>query len=182
MGTGVVVSGGSSIQSKVSHGGGLVTVAAGDHLGMSVAGMRAGKSVPIGSDGILELVVSDNLQVSTWGLKPNSVVTYWSSADRTKLGTGISDGAGSVSATMGLPRSLAAGSHTIVATGLDASGAPVSMQLGIRVLKATTASSITQNNSWQTPITILIVMLLLLAGWLLLARRRKRNKEAELKG
>jgi titin len=177
-GTGVVVSDGSSIHSQVTHDGQHVTVAAGDHLGMSVAGTRAGKTVPVGTDGVLEVVAGDSLQVNTWGLQPDSVVTYWSTTNHTKLGTGRTDASGTVSAQMELPRSLRAGSHTIVATGLDASGAPVSMQLGIRVLQATTASAVTSDSSLQTTIPV-VVAILLLAGWLFIAWRRRRDDEAD---
>jgi hypothetical protein len=77
---------------------------------------------------------------------------------------------------MRIPGSVAPGVHTIVVSGLDAKGSRVSMQLGIRLLDATTASSVTPFTGWLIPLVVAILILVLLL-WLLIARRRRREEE-----
>ncbi len=175
-GAGAVMSGGSMVHSTVTNDGQTVTVAAAGNLGMSVAAKHGGASIPVGADGIIQMVRGDTLWVRAWGLQPQSVVTFWSESAPTKLGSVRSDVTGSVEQEMRIPGSVAPGVHTIVVSGLDAKGSRVSMQLGIRLLDATTASSVTPFTGWLIPLVVAILILVLLL-WLLIARRRRREEE-----
>ena len=104
----------------------------------------------------------------------------WSMSRTTSLATGETDHAGSTAQLVLLPRGLAPGGHTLVVTGVTEAGAPVTLQLGIRVLDLQpTAASAPLAEGWLW-ILLIIAILLAVSAWFVVARRRRRQSDEEL--
>ena len=89
------------------------------------------------------------------------------------------DASGATAESVLLPHALKPGVHTLVVTGVDAHGQLATMQLGIRVLDAQTASAQSPaDGSWLVWL-LPAVLLLLLVAWFVIARRRRRREDEQ---
>jgi len=89
------------------------------------------------------------------------------------------DASGATGESVLLPGTLPAGVHTLVVTGVDAQGQPVTMQMGIRVLDAQTAPVPSPaDGSWLIWLLAAVVLLLLFV-WFAIARRRRRREDEQ---
>jgi hypothetical protein len=87
------------------------------------------------------VVAGEQVTFSGTGYAPFSVVTLLVYSEPQVLGTVLTDAAGAFTATVTLPEGLAAGSHTLVAAGLDPSGEMRYLTLPITVVTATGATT-----------------------------------------
>jgi LPXTG-motif cell wall-anchored protein len=79
----------------------------------------------------------ESLHISSSGWKARSSVRIELHSSPVLLGTFMTDGAGTLSATVTIPKDTAPGRHTIVAYGADPSGKAASVSASIEVTGAT---------------------------------------------
>jgi titin len=172
-----VTNGGGAMSSIVDTSKTAVKVGAAGGLSLTVAAHRNGRALPLAADGVVEARASDQLRVNVAGFAPNSVVTIWTLSGSLELAVSRTDATGETGESVLLPGSLPAGVHTLVVTGVDAQGQPVTMQMGIRVLDAQTAPIASPaDGSWLIWLLAAVVLLLLVA-WFAIARRRRRRED-----
>jgi titin len=82
---------------------------------------------------ITTAVPSQDIVVIGTGFAAHSTATIVIYSDPTVLGTVITDALGNFSKPVTVPASLAVGSHTLIAAGVDPGGAPHSMKLALQV-------------------------------------------------
>ncbi|SDX92479.1 titin [Micromonospora pattaloongensis] len=75
----------------------------------------------------------DTITVIGTGFAPHSTVTVTIYSTPTHLGTATADANGDFELTVTVPSDLPAGAHTLVAQGVDSSGAPHAMKLAVTV-------------------------------------------------
>jgi predicted RNA-binding protein with TRAM domain len=178
-GTGSITSAGGAVTSHVATTRRQVTVASATGLTLTVAAQRDGAALPLAADGVVEVPVAGQLRVTVAGLAADTLVTMWSMSNTTMLASAHTDGSGHTGNTLALPKDIKPGVHTLVVSGVNASGKPVTMQVGIRVLDVTKVAAVTHTavtGSWW-PWMIAMLIALLLTIWFLLARRRRRDRE-----
>ncbi|MFC5500769.1 fibronectin type III domain-containing protein [Lysinimonas soli] len=175
-GSGSATAGGSSVASHLHGAGSTVTLSTDSGQAFTVAARRGVQNLPIGADGVVEVVRGGQVWITVSGLAPGSGITLWSRSESARLASGTTDVAGHTAQLVLLPASLKPGAHTLIVTGVDAAGKPVTLQMGIRVLDARTVSAVTPDDSWWW-LLIVLAILLLLAGWFLVARRRRRRDD-----
>ena len=182
-GKAAVTSGGSTVSSTLSSTGNTVKLSSSNGLVLRVAAKQDGEIMPLAADGVVEVKRSGELWVTVSGLSPQSTMQYWSLGNKSELAQSRADASGTTATGVMLPGTLSAGEHTLVVTGVDSAGEPVTMQIGIRVLDAENASSTTSlMSSWWVGWSAAGVLLLLLSlfFWFVLARRRRREEEEEV--
>ena len=90
----------------------------------------------------------------------------------------VADGAGNIYVTVTIPAGLAAGSHTLVAAGVDAQGNPRYLTLPITVAGGTTGSGgLAYTGASVAVPAIGGLAALVVGGGLVVAGRRRRTAE-----
>ena len=85
---------------------------------------------------VSDLTTGQQITVTGSGFLPGSTVQLIIYSTPTPLGTVVADSTGSFSALVTVPTSLAAGSHSLVASGVDANGAPRYLRMDVTVAAA----------------------------------------------
>lgn len=112
------------------------------------------------------------------GYAPNSEVTVLVYSAPQVLATTVADGDGRFSVEVTVPAGLAAGSHTLVAMGVDPAGDPYTLTLPITVSGGTTgAGGLASTGADVAVPAIGGVAALAVGGALILAGRRRRTAE-----
>lgn len=130
-----------------------------------------GTTLAVTSNGtaVTSLQQGQTYQVAGTGFAPNSEVTIVLFSTPTILGAVMSNSQGAFSTTVTIPSSLAAGSHTLVAIGVNAGGtAEANADVAVQVSVASTDLSKTGS---PTNLLIQLALLLLVAGALLKLRK-----------
>lgn len=93
------------------------------------------------------------IEVESNGWAPSSEVAATLNSDPVDLGVQIADAAGTLTATYTVPASVPAGEHTLVLTGLDATGAARTVTAGVTVTaqESTTTTDGTATTSTTSP-------------------------------
>jgi titin len=179
-GTGAVTNGGTSVSSTLTTSGSTVTVDAQNGLTLSVVAHRDGSPLPLGLDGVVEVGPGGQLWVTVTGFGPESGVSFWSLGNADRLAAALTGATGAASTSIVIPAGLTEGVHTLVATGVDAQGKAVTMQVAIRVTGVTPASVVSPA-AYGWWIWWLVALLVLLGGWwwFVIARRRRREDEEQ---
>ena len=110
----------------------------------------------------------ESFSVTVSGFKPNSTVSFKVNGEVMKTAT--ADASGSVTVTLSLPASAAAGEYTLSAVGVDAAGAAYTVSAPMTVADATDGE-LPDTGSNPLP-TILTISLVAGAGIVLVRRRR----------
>ena len=179
-GAAAITSGGAAVDAHVTTTRHTAVVSGADDLRLTVTAQKDGKNQSLATGGVVVVDARGKLWVTVSGLSPTSIVTLWSMSRSTQLGSSRADASGKTGQLVPLPSDLTPGAHTLVAQGTDASGHPVTLQLGFRVLKAHPASAVSQSgdaNWWQ--LVLLLAIALVVTGWFVIARRRRREQERE---
>jgi hypothetical protein len=121
---------------------------------------------------------TDNFSAS--GFQPNSGTQVFLESTPILLETVPADATGTVASSVTIPSDAAPGAHDIVVSGVDASGATMSVSIPITVLTATTTSAGSGSGLAFTGADIALVtsvgaVALGFGGFLLLSVRRKRQ-------
>jgi hypothetical protein len=176
-GTAAVTAGGTAVSSTLSSSGGTVKVDAHNGLTLTVATQQNGSTLPLGPDGVVEVGPGGQLWVTVTGFGGQSALTFWSIGDEAQLAAAQTDATGAATTSIVVPAGLTPGVHTLVVTGVDAQGKPVTMQVGIRVTGQNPASAASSAGySWWIWL-LAAVMLLTAWWWFVIARRRRRDEE-----
>ncbi|HEY9476807.1 MAG TPA: hypothetical protein VIQ26_00070, partial [Microbacteriaceae bacterium] len=178
-GDAAVTSDGGAVSWTVSTSKTTVTIGASNGLSLTVAAQRNGTNLPLAADGAVEVQRSGQLWVTMAGFAPRSAVTIWAMSDSLELAVSRTDASGATGERVSLPNSLTAGVHTLVVTGMDAHGKSVTMQMGIRVLDAQTASAHSPAGGIWLVWPLAALVLLLLVAWYGIARRRRRREDEQ---
>ncbi|GII25050.1 fibronectin type III domain-containing protein [Planosporangium mesophilum] len=101
------------------------------------------------------------------GFAPHSTVTVTIYSTPTVLGTAVADADGNFSKAVTVPRDLAAGTHTLVAQGVDPTGAAHAMKLAVTVAAAGGGGGSGDSGASTLPVTGAGVTAMLLAGGVL---------------
>jgi hypothetical protein len=155
----------------------------GEDNGVEVGVVPAPSSVPA-SDGTLEappattdgVVAGEQVTFSGSGYAAFTPITLLVYSEPQVLGTVMTDGAGAFTATVTLPEGLAAGSHTLVAAGLDPNGEMRYLTLPITVVD--TAGAVHGRLAFtgfdvQAPLTGGLVALGIGTALIVVSRRRR---------
>lgn len=177
-GTASVTSAGESVSSTIARSAGTLTVSASNGLILTVASKRDGTVLSLAEDGSVEIERSGELWFTMRGLAPDSVMTIWSLGSAAELAASHTDAFGATATDFVLPRTLAPGVHTLVVTGVDTEGNPVTMQVGIRVIDPQSASTTSPiGSTWWIWLAGALFLLLLLGGFLGARARLRHNEE-----
>jgi LPXTG-motif cell wall-anchored protein len=127
-------------------------------------------STPRGA--LTTVAAGQKLTLTGSGYAPNSLVTLYVYSTPQRIGSVTTDAAGAFSAEVTLPVGLAAGKHSLVATGLDAQGAVHFLRMDVTLAAqgrrlADTGADVT------VPLVGGIAALGLGAGLIVAARRRR---------
>ncbi|MEY2975630.1 MAG: hypothetical protein RIR49_2050, partial [Actinomycetota bacterium] len=145
-------------------------VLAGDGFEMRLSGTSVdGGSLPIGTDGRLNVDSGGSVSVSGNGFAPGSTVHVWVMSDPQYLGPVTVGADGAFSGVFPLPDGLPVGNHTVQANGVTNSGQDRSLNLGIALVP-----------SGELPATgagtgTLVALLTVTAGALALLSTRRRQ-------
>ena len=145
-------------------------VLAGDGFEMRLSGTSVdGGSLPIGTDGRLNVDSGGSVSVSGNGFAPGSTVHVWVMSDPQYLGPVTVGADGAFSGVFALPDGLPVGNHTVQANGVTNSGQDRSLNLGIALVP-----------SGELPATgagtgTLVALLTVTAGALALLSTRRRQ-------
>jgi hypothetical protein len=111
------------------------------------------------------------ITVSGSGFAPDSDVTVVLRSDPVTLGVAHTDATGSFTATFPLPAGVAPGVHTLVFTGVDAAGNPITVEQTVTIVAATGALPVTGTDA--LPLTGIAAGLMLAGAVALRAGRRR---------
>jgi hypothetical protein len=117
------------------------------------------------------------ITVSGSGFGPDTDVTVVLQSDPVTLGVAHTDATGSFTATFPLPAGVTAGVHTLVFTGVDAAGNPVTVVQSVEISAAAAAGTLPVTGSDTLPLT-LVAGALILGGVLALRESRRRASPA----
>ncbi len=118
------------------------------------------------------------ITVSGTGYAPFSTVTVLVYSTPTVLGTAVADENGAFTFTGKLPAGLAAGSHTLVAAGVDANGDPRYLTMAVTVAGSTTGSGGLAYTGADVAVPAIGgLAALAIGGGLVVAGRRRRTAE-----
>jgi hypothetical protein len=110
------------------------------------------------------------------GYLPGSSVDLYVYSTPVKLGTTTADAHGAFSATVALPENLAAGTHHLVAAGVDQGGSPRYLVLAVTVAGERAAITAGLASTGAAPLPLLGgAAVLLLAGTTLVLLGRRRH-------
>jgi hypothetical protein len=126
---------------------------------------------------ISSLEVGEELTVVGTGFLPYSTATIVIYSTPTVLGTVQTDGAGNFSKAVTVPKSLAAGRHTLIASGVAPDGTDRFLKMAVTVDQATSSakSLAFTGASIATPVLGGLVALVAGSGLLVISRRRAGN-------
>ncbi|MBW4033519.1 MAG: hypothetical protein HIU88_12800 [Acidobacteria bacterium] len=178
-GSAAVTSNGSTVLSTVSTSTTTMKIETTSGLGMTVAAQRNGTTLPLAADGVVDVQRAGQLWVTTVGFAPQSVMTVWTMSGSLELAVSHTNDAGATAGRVLLPRNLTVGVHTLVVTGVDTHGKPVTMQVGIRVLDARPMSANSPTDDAWLVWLLAALVLLVLAAWYAAARRRRRREDEQ---
>jgi hypothetical protein len=120
----------------------------------------------------VRLSSNDNFEVAMEGFAGESEVDVWMYSTPTKLGTAMTDAAGSATERYSLPSNIEAGTHRVVLRGENQQGAPIEIAFGMFVGFESSTSAIAK-------ILIAIpIALAILLGLLIPTALRRRRKDA----
>ena len=88
------------------------------------------------------------------GFLPFSTVVLTMYSTPTPLGTAVADADGTFTATVTIPSGLAAGTHALVASGIDDSGDPYALRMDVTLTGATAGPTGTSGTSGSTGTTV----------------------------
>jgi hypothetical protein len=106
----------------------------------------------------------------------------WSMSRLVQLGTGRADSEGLNGQLLPLPGDIEPGPHTLVVQGVDASGTPITLQVGFTVIDPQLASSVSSTDSNQWWWLLLLIPTMIVIGWVIIAARRRRKEEEDESG
>ncbi len=116
------------------------------------------------------------ITLSGTGFLPGSTVDLYVYSAPTKVGTATADANGAFSATVTLPEGLAAGTHHLVAAGVDASGNPRYLVSAVSVAAASSGGSgLAYTGAEPLPLLAGAGVLLLAGTALVIVGRRRRT-------
>jgi LPXTG-motif cell wall-anchored protein len=151
------------------------TVASGCTPGQAAAGSQ----YPVGRGQLTESTTAahpgDSVTVSGCGFKVGSSVSIDFLSTPVHLATVTADANGGIGATVTIPANAAPGNHTIEATGVAPSGAPLVLSANITILGAGTPLPHTGSSS-TAPLTAAGVGLVLIGGVAVVGARRRRAR------
>lgn len=122
---------------------------------------------------VTEVSPGQPLTVVATGFAPHSLVDVFAYSTPRHLGSGLTDTAGRASFPVMVPTDLAAGKHTLVATGLSSGGATATASVVVRVAVVTNAPVLASTGSSNAAPMLLLGGLMLAAGVVLVLRRRR---------
>jgi titin len=178
-GSGRVQKNGGAVSSQLKTTDSTAALSTGDGLRLTVSARQDGKTLPLAADGVVEVQRDGQLWITVSGLAAQSDVEVWSVSRGSSLGNGMTDAAGRAGQLIRLPHGLTPGAHTLVVTGITESGAPVTLQLGIRVLDVQPSSAVAALDGGWLWLLLLITILLVVLIWCLVAWRRRRREPDE---
>jgi hypothetical protein len=166
---------GVETKANVARENNLIVVTAGS-VKATLSGLDAqGKTVPLNSDGSVQLSAGDSIKVAVGGFKPDSEVEVWLFSTPIRLGSAAVGTDGSMSKTFVLPAGVKSGNHRVAVLAKLPNGKTATFTLGIVVGEISTTSTVTR---------VLIAIPIVLAigfGLVLPTRlRRRRNTSAAL--
>lgn len=133
----VAVGGLPAVVAITPNGAGDALRVSGAGFVMSLAAVGAdGRTAPVSSGGVLQLVQGRNLVVQSTGFAPNSLVSIYLMSDPVLLGRFTTDAAGSFSGSVLVPSTVPVGAHTAQVNGYTATGVALSVSLGVRLASA----------------------------------------------
>ena len=88
-----------------------------------------------------DVTAGERIEVSGTGYLPNSTVVLVVYSTPQVLGTAVADGTGAFTTTVQLPAGLPAGSHTLVASGVDPDGNPRDLTSPVTVTASSTGAT-----------------------------------------
>jgi predicted RecA/RadA family phage recombinase len=155
-------------------------------------------SVPVDSQGRLQMLRDNLVEAEGTGFAANSEFAVWLFSDPTMLGIGKTDAAGRFFASFPVEKDIPLGDHTLQVVGVTSSGEQRSISLPVIVLDNKEAAmnnsienmiEVSQNplQGWFDSINYLFLLLILLfligiwAIWVSRREYRERKKELELR-
>jgi len=161
---------GVETKANVARENNLIVVTAGS-VKATLSGLDAqGKTVPLNSDGSVQLSAGDSIKVAVGGFKPDSEVEVWLFSTPIRLGSAAVGTDGSMSKTFVLPAGVKSGNHRVAVLAKLPNGKTATFTLGIVVGEISATSTVTR---------VLIAIPIVLAigfGLVLPTRLRRRRK------
>ena len=163
-------------QAALVHVGFLPAASSASSFPASVPAKNGDLVRPAGQSG--SVAPNSTVRITGGGYLPNSTVTLLAYSTPQVLTTTVADGAGNIDVTVTIPAGLAAGSHTLVAAGVDAQGNPRYLTLPITVAGGTTGSGgLAYTGASVAVPAIGGLAALVVGGGLVVAGRRRRTAE-----
>ena len=133
-GSGEVVVGGATIETSVTieTDAGVATVSAGG-VTASLSGEQSEQAANVSDENSLVFNAGDEVSLNVSGFQPESEAEAIVYSEPRKLGILQVDAQGNLNATVELPPDLESGNHTLVLSGVDSNGNPISVKFGLIV-------------------------------------------------
>lgn len=144
--------------------------------------IAAGDGLVVVPDANGRIRMHSNMEIAVQGegFEPNSIVDVLLLPGDQKLGQVTTDGDGSFSASLGLPKDLALGVYNVKVNGMGIDGKPREMALGIEVVDDSEALDVMRpaadmSASGNNATGLLLSIVVLGCFFLIAARRRKKD-------
>ena len=133
-GSGEVVVGGATIETSVTidTDAGVATVSAGG-VTASLSGEQSEQAANVSDENSLVFNAGDEVSLNVSGFQPESEAEAIVYSEPRRLGVLRVDAQGNLNATVELPPDLESGNHTLVLSGVDSNGNPISVKFGLIV-------------------------------------------------
>ena len=133
-GSGEVVVGGATIETNVDvdTDAGVATVSAG-RVVASLSGEQSEQAANVSDENSLVFNAGDEVSLNVSGFQPESEAEATVYSEPRRIGVLQVDAQGNLNATVELPPDLESGNHTLVLSGLDSDGNPISVKFGLIV-------------------------------------------------
>ena len=158
---------GERVETKVTVNEQGVTVELPNEVTVGVAATdSSGAPLPVDADGTVSSYRGGIIRVRLSGLVPGTTYTAFMFSEPVELGRGIVGPDGTVDEEFPIPKSIAAGGHTLQVNGVGEGSEVVSVAMGIELLEKQDLTALTVS---------VIVLAILGALFIPLRRRRRRN-------
>jgi hypothetical protein len=169
-------------------------VVAGEGGLLSLVAKEGEDSVPVDSQGRLQMILGNSVEAEGTGFRANTEFAVWLFSDPTLLGVGKTDAAGRFFASFPVEKEIPTGDHTLQVVGTASTGEQRSIALPVIVItdKETALANSIDNviQVSQNPVqkwfdslnylAILMFLVIFLALWMLWIMRRRKDEEEEI--
>ncbi len=164
---------GQRVKATVQNVNGTMVITLPNNVTVTIGSSNpTGKSVSVGSDGVLRMFRKDVVDIAASGLVPGTTYTLFLFSTPIEVGRGEVRADGTVKTSVQIPSDLKFGEHTVQVNGVGPSNEVVTTQLGIEVLKKK------RSTSNMVLVLLAAVCLALLSGRPIFANRRAKRNNA----